>query len=185
MITITCKHCGNLIETKRKTRKFCSQSCANRSLWASEKSRDCRHCGNQFPLKSAADANRQHCSKKCAKAHNAKAIRDWRKANPDYMPAYQKKRAAKNPGMWKKKARADRLLIIELLGSKCIVCGVTNQNWLHVDFIPTTRDAPYRHPRHLNYIREHLNEFRLLCANHHYELTLTGVIEGTNIKQRR
>ena len=25
--------------------------------------------------------------------------------------------------------------------------------------------------------------FRILCANHHYELTLTGKIEGTDIVQ--
>jgi len=154
-------------------------------LWASEKSRECRHCGKPFPLKSAADANRQHCSQRCAKAHNAKAIKDWKKSNPEYMPAYQKARAAKHPGMWLEKAKAERLQIIELLGRKCLVCGVSNPNWLHVDFIPTTRNCLYRHPRHLKYIRDNAKDFRILCANHHYELTLTGKIQGTNITQSK
>jgi hypothetical protein len=38
-------------------------------------------------------------------------------------------------------------------------------------------------PRLLAYIRKNKDNFRLLCANHHYELTLTGMIEGTDITQ--
>jgi endogenous inhibitor of DNA gyrase (YacG/DUF329 family) len=183
MRTMICQHCGKQFEAQRKTRKFCSRACANRSVWAAAKTRNCLHCGKEFPLTSAADANRKHCSKACAKAHNAKSIRDWNSEHPDYMPEYQKNRAAKNPGMWREKARSDRAKALAMLGGKCIVCGVVNPNWLHIDYIPTTRNTPYRHPRHLKYIREHLSDFRILCANHHYELTLTGSIEGTDITQ--
>lgn len=63
------------------------------------------------------------------------------------------------------------------------MCGVDNPFWLHVDYIPTSRGEQYRHPRHFKYVSEHLDDFRILCANHHYELTLTGRIEGTDITQ--
>lgn len=183
MVMITCQHCGKVFEAQRITRKFCSQSCANRSTWSAERFRACLRCGKQFPLNSSADANRQHCSKACAKARNAKKIKEWNQEHPDSAVEYRKNRIIKNPGMWKEKYRQERLQIISLLGGACIVCGAVNPNWLHVDFIPTTRDTPYRHPRHLKYIRENADKFRLLCANHHYELTLTGHIEGTEIYQ--
>lgn len=99
------------------------------------------------------------------------------------MTKYNKARLIKNPGAWRDKHRRERLEAIRLLGGKCVVCGAINPNWLHVDYVPTTNGKPYRHPRHLKYIREHLEDFRLLCANHHYELTLTGQIQGTEITQ--
>jgi hypothetical protein len=103
--------------------------------------------------------------------------------HPGAMKEYNKRRLAKNPGAYREKSRRDRTESIRLLGGKCCVCGVTNPNWLHVDYIPTNKNSPYRHPRHLRFVKDHLNEFRLLCANHHYELTLTGKIEGTEITQ--
>lgn len=33
------------------------------------------------------------------------------------------------------------------------------------------------------FILNHLRDFRLLCANHHRELTITGKIEGSSIRQ--
>jgi hypothetical protein len=54
---------------------------------------------------------------------------------------------------------------------------------LHVDYIPTMRGSKFRHPRHLRWVMDHIQDFRILCANHHYELTLTGQIEGTDITQ--
>lgn len=99
------------------------------------------------------------------------------------MAPYNAARVAKNPGANRDTYPSNRAAIIDLLGGRCIVCGVANPNWLHVDFIPTTRNTPYRHPRHLKYVKEHLDLFRLLCANHHYELTLTRKIEGTDITQ--
>jgi hypothetical protein len=106
-----------------------------------------------------------------------------RNPRSEYMAEVNRRRTARNPGMWAGKARAERLEEIRLLGGGCAVCGVTNPSWLHVDYIPTTNGKPYRHPRHLKYVREHLGDFRLLCANHHYELTLTGKIAGTTITQ--
>ena len=43
----------------------------------------------------------------------------------------------------------------------------------------------FRHPRHKKWVLDNIKDFRLLCANHHYELTLSGKIKGTNIKQKR
>jgi hypothetical protein len=108
---------------------------------------------------------------------------DWNKDHPESMKGYNQSRKAKNPSVWAEKHRQERLAIINLLGGKCIVCGVNNPNWLHVDYKPTTRNETYRHPRHYRFISEHAEFFRLLCANHHYELTLTGKIEGTEITQ--
>lgn len=99
------------------------------------------------------------------------------------MGEYRRTYLAKNPGLYREKARRERAESIRLLGGCCCVCGVTNPNWLHVDYVPTNKASPHRHPRHLAFIKRHLTDFRLLCANHHYELTLTGRIEGTDITQ--
>jgi hypothetical protein len=183
--TITCQHCGKVFDSQRRTRRFCSRACANRSVWAADKTRHCRQCGKPFPLRSAADANRRHCSQACAKKSVQKSTLAFYERNPkaDYMGQVNARRAIKNPGMWRDKHRSERAEAISLLGGGCVVCGVTNPNWLHVDYKPTTNGKPYRHPRHLKYIREHVEDFRLLCANHHYELTLTGKIAGTPITQ--
>ena len=149
--TVVCLHCGKVFESQRRTRKFCSTACANRSAWAAEKTRNCRQCGKPFPLRSAADANRQHCSKACAKKSVQKSTLAFYERNPkaDYTGQVNTRRAAKNPGMWRDKHRGERAEAIGLLGGGCVVCGVTNPNWLHVDYKPTTNGKPYRHPRHL------------------------------------
>ena len=183
MTTVTCQHCGLVFQTQRRTRKFCSQTCSNRATWKVTKTRECRHCGQSFEVSGAGDANRQHCSKQCAKNHNAKQVKDWLTEHPEAMDGYRANQIAKNPGIWRAKYQSERERIIALLGGACVVCGVTNRYWLHVDFIPTTRQAKYRHPRHYAWVSKHKDLFRVLCANHHYELTLTGKIEGTDITQ--
>lgn len=147
------------------------------------KIRHCLECGKEIRVISRGDNNRHCCSQKCSKKHYAKNTKLWIESHPDAMTKYNKTRTIKNPGVWREKHHQERSKIIELLGGVCVVCGVSNPNWLHVDYIETTRNKPYRHPRHLRYIQDHLIEFRLLCANHHYELTLTGKIEGTDITQ--
>lgn len=181
--TMICQNCGITFEAQRKTRKFCTSACANRSTWRASKVRNCLQCGNSFPLTSSADANRKYCSQKCSKKANTKRIKGWTEAHPEKQSEYRVNQKEKNPAIWREKHRSERLNAINLLGGKCLVCGVSKPNWLHIDYIPTTRGRPYRHPRHLKYIRDHANDFRLLCANHHYELTLTGKIEGTDITQ--
>jgi hypothetical protein len=147
------------------------------------KTRTCRNCGKDFEVFGIGDCNRQHCSKQCAKNYNAKTIRTWQQEHPEQMKLYYARRAAKAPDQWRKKWGTERERIIELLGGSCVVCGVTNRHWLHVDYIAGSRGSQYRHPRHFAYVSRHKDEFRLLCANHHYELTLTGAIEGTTITQ--
>jgi len=129
------------------------------------------------------DANRQHCSKECAKNHAAKTVSTWQAEHPEMRTTYRKNQLTKDPGYERKRWQDRRGRILDLLGGECVVCGVTNPYWLHVDFIPTGRGQTYRHPRHYRYVSEHLDEFRILCANHHYELTLTGRIKGTDITQ--
>ena len=136
-----------------------------------------------FVITGVGDANRQHCSRECAKNHNAKRVSGWQVEHPETMRKYRETQEAKNPGIWREKNRSERERIIEMLGGACVVCGAENPAWLHVDFIETTRGYRYRHPRHLAYVRIHTDQFRILCANHHYELTLTGQIEGTSITQ--
>lgn len=183
MTTIQCLHCGAPTAARRKTRKYCSNRCATRHKGGWSYARLCRQCGQEFRVETRGDANRQYCSNACAKKANAKTIQGWKAANPQAMAVYNQARKARDPECWKRKQNGERLAILTLLGGRCLVCGADNPNWLHADYIPTTRGTPYRHPRHLAFVREHLDQFRLLCANHHYELTLTGRIEGTEIEQ--
>ena len=183
MPLVTCEHCGVEFQAQRRTRKFCSPACSNRSAWRVTKTRNCRHCGEHFEVTGVGDANRQHCSKECAKNHNAKRVRTWQQEHPEQMRLYYARRAAKNPSGDRDRRREDRERLMDMLGGACVVCGVTNKAWLHIDYVPTTRASRYRHPRHFAYVSRNLHLFRLLCANHHYELTLTGRIEGTNIAQ--
>jgi hypothetical protein len=183
MVTVECQHCGTRFETQRRTRKFCTQSCANRSAWVVAKTRSCRHCQADFVVTGVRDANRQHCSRECAKNHNSKAIRAWVAEHPEATKKYRANQLAKDPDYERKRWWDRRGRIIEMLGGQCVVCGASNPHWLHVDFIPTSRGIRYRHPRHYKYVSQNKHLFRILCANHHYELTLTGRIEGSDITQ--
>jgi endogenous inhibitor of DNA gyrase (YacG/DUF329 family) len=184
MKTIICLYCGERVEAKRPNRKkFCSNRCAQRFAKNLPSKRECKICGREFKIVKGGQ-NRKYCSEKCSKKAYTKQTLAWHERNPNSMKKYNKKRKAKNPGVWREKYRRERAEAIKMLGGKCIVCGASNPNWLHIDYKPTTIDKPYRHPRHLKYIKEHIIEFRILCANHHYELTLTGKIEGTSITQR-
>jgi hypothetical protein len=187
-----CKNqwCLKSLAGKRPDADYCSSECYDRrKRFAGAVARTCAalDCQNIFPLKDRSDANRKYCSDACAKRTYQKASVEWRTKRPGYMAEYNATRTAKNPGVWVEKSRAARAEALELLGGKCSVpiCHVTNPHWLHIDFIPTTRGTPYRHSRGIAYLRKHLELFRLLCANHHYELTLTGKIEGSNITQLR
>jgi hypothetical protein len=131
----------------------------------------------------AGDCNRQHCSKECAKNHNAKQIKAWRAGNKHTTPTYRANQLAKDPEYERRATAERRQRILDLLGGKCVVCFADKPSWLHVDYIPTGRGEPYRHPRHYRFVSENRHLFRILCANHHYELTLTGAIEGTDIRQ--
>ena len=169
--------------TGRVDKLYCSAMCAWRYKQERPKERPCRLCGTVFSIMDRHSANRRYCSQACAKRANTKRTLLWHEAHPDAMARYNKSRVAKEPGIWRAKHRQERVEAIRLLGGCCLVCGVENPNWLHIDYIPTTNGKPYRHPRHLKYIRDHATDFRLLCANHHYELTLTGTIAGTRITQ--
>ena len=140
-------------------------------------------CGVEFTVSERADANRQYCSQKCAKEANRKASQTWQRLHPERRPTYEAARKSKHPDHWREQGRSERRRILEVLGGACVVCGVKNPHWLHVDYIPTTRNERYRHSRTLKFTLAHPELFRVLCANHHYELTITGKIEGTSIVQ--
>lgn len=139
----------------------------------------CRICKTIFYGRSID----KYCSDPCRKKAADKQRRYFKKTNPDKSKEYNTNRLKKNPNYWKDKARNERLEIIQKLGGKCCVCPINNPVWLHIDFIPTMRGTSLRHPRHKKWVLKNLKKFRLLCANHHYELTLTGKIKGTNITQ--
>jgi len=183
MQTIKCLYCGLEVEALRPSRKkFCSYRCSQRYAHHLPSIRNCKICDKEFPI-NKGDQNRRYCSQACAKKANTKNTLAWHQTHPGVMSTYNAKRVLKHPGIWREKYRSGRIETIRLLGGKCIVCGVNNPHWLHLDYIPTTNGKPYRHPRHLKFIKEHISDFRLLCANHHYELTLTGMIVGTMITQ--
>ncbi len=179
MVTITCKYCEQTVTSERKRRKFCSNRCMAKWHNGSDRERACKECRKIFQIVSRSDANRRYCSQKCAKRAYTKQQSTWHFEHQDKMREYSHTYSRRNPEAWANR----RLKTIAFLGGACIVCGATNPNWLHIDFKPTTRGSQFRHPRHFAYISQHVDQFRLLCANHHYELTLTGYIEGTDITQ--
>lgn len=61
--------------------------------------------------------------------------------------------------------------IFNILGNKCIICGHNNKRHLQKD-----RIKGGKHPSRLVWILAHINEFQLLCANHHNEKTAYKVI---------
>lgn len=178
-----CKTCNGGLEGKRPDAFYCSVHCYDIRKRCPDRERPCKQCSAKFPVANRSDANRRYCSQSCAKKANTKIAAGWRQDRPGYMREYNATRIAKNPDVWVEKSRQNRREALALLGDKCIVCAAKNPNWLHIDYIPTTRNTPYRHSRGVAYIRRHLHLFRILCANHHYELTLTGRIEGTDITQ--
>lgn len=123
------------------------------------------------------------CSKECRKTKDRIARKEYHKNNPEKHREYNAKRLTKDPNAWKDKWTKERLDILDALGGVCIVCGNDNPYHLHVDYIPTMVGTGYRHPRHRRWVLDHLSDFRILCANHHYELTLSGKIKGTTITQ--
>lgn len=144
--------------------------------------RVCIICENNY---KAVAPLQKTCSETCRKTKNKAAQEKFKLRNPDKNKEYYKNRVKKNPNVWKEKNAKERLIIINALGGKCIVCGHNNKLHLHADYIPTMIGTGYRHPTHKRWVLDHIEDFRLLCANHHYELTITGKIEGTNIKQER
>jgi hypothetical protein len=184
-IDLYCGHCKAPL-VGRSDKKYCNARCAQRHKNGRRTMpfvRECLVCHSDVLITKPGDANRKYCSQNCAKRAYAKGIGIWKNLNHDKLRSYGKARVKKNADVWKQQARSERLRILELLGGKCLVCGVTNQSWLHVDYIPTTKGTEHRHPRTLKFTRENPDLFRVLCANHHYELTLTGRIEGTSIVQ--
>lgn len=183
-MVVNCLQCRTEIQCQRRTKKWCSQKCYARYRSGYPKDRKCLECCETFQiLTRIADANRKYCSERCAKRSNNKRKRRWTGSHPDAMKSYNRRRVERNPGEWKEKAKRERAEILNILGNACIVCGIDNPLWLEVDYIPTTRGGNGRHPRHPAFIKEHAQDFRLLCANHHRELTITGKIQGTEIEQ--
>lgn len=170
----------------RSDKLFCSTRCAQRTHYGRQKTpflRSCKVCTSAFTVANRDDANRRYCSQNCSRKAYAKGIGDWNKLHPEKLKEYRRTYVNKDPSRWAEIRRDQRTRILQELGGVCIVCGVSKPNWLHVDYIPTTRNERFRHSRTLKYTLANLELFRILCANHHYELTLTGNIEGTDIVQ--
>lgn len=184
-IDLFCGHCQAPL-VGRSDKKYCNPRCAQRHKNGRQEMpfvRPCQVCQADVLIAKPGDANRRYCSQNCAKKAYAKGVGIWHKLHPGKMKEYRERRVKKNAEVWKQQAASERRRILEFLGGQCIVCGVTNPVWLHVDYIPTTKGERYRHPRTLKFTLANPDLFRILCANHHYELTLTGKIEGTDIVQ--
>jgi hypothetical protein len=180
-----CSQCGSPF-AGRSNKQFCSTKCYQRHWYNRPPfpyERECRCCGVPFIVSARDDANRQYCGKACAKLAQRKGSIAWLRLHPEKPAEYGRNAKKKNTHVWRDRRRKDRTTILELLGGKCIVCGTRNPAWLHVDYIPTSKNERHRHSRTLKFVLANIQQFRLLCANHHYELTLTGKIEGTDIVQ--
>jgi hypothetical protein len=181
----TCTQCGTSF-TGRSDKQFCSTACYQRHWYKRlpfPYERQCKACGAPFIVQARADANRQYCRKECAVLAFRKGSQVWIRLHPEKYKEYNNNRLAKNSDYWRDQARSERRRIIDMLGGKCVVCGVTNPVWLHVDYIPTCKGDRFRHSKALKFVASHVHLFRILCANHHTELTITGKIEGTDIVQ--
>ena len=191
---LICRQCGDAFEHTNRRRLYCSKQCEHK--YSNEKrspnfgkaERICQRCSKKFQITNRGDGARKYCSSVCSKNAHSKKQSTWkfRHATKELYKKYRTNQIKKHP-KYRTRSGIRRDLSIAALGGKCIIpgCGVTKLTWLHIDFIATTIGMKHRHPRHWAYIRDHLNEFRLLCANHHYELTLTGKIDGTDITQPR
>lgn len=183
----TCLHCtGQISPSARPDKKFCSTRCYQRHWYDRPPFpyvRDCKTCNASFVVSRRDDANRKYCSQNCSRRAQQKGIGVWNKLHPGKLKEYRDRSLAKNPTRWADERRKQRKQILTALGGECVACHVKNPNWLHVDYIPTTRNERFRHSRTLKFTLANLHLFRILCANHHYELTLTGKIEGTSIVQ--
>lgn len=136
------------------------------------------------PYKAVAPKQKT-CSLECRVKYYSSLTKNFHERNPDAMKQYNKNRVAKNPNVWKDKSKAERNEIISKLGGRCCVpkCATRNPLHFHIDYKPTMRGTGLRHPRHKRWVLDNIKKFRLICANHHYELTITGKIEGTKIVQ--
>ena len=144
--------------------------------------RVCTICNKNY---KAVAPLQKTCSEDCRNIKNKKLKESYGTKYTDRKKKYAENRMKKNPNIWKDKYRRERLEVIKALGSKCKACGHSNVIHLHIDYIPTMIGTGQRHPRHKKWFMDNLKDLRLLCANHHYELTTTGAIEGTSIKQIR
>jgi hypothetical protein len=184
-VDLYCGYCRKAIQG-RSDKRYCNARCAQRDRNGRQQMpfiRKCRVCNGDVLISKPGDANRKYCSQRCAKKAYAKGVGIWNELNRGKIRIYRENRVKKNAEVWKQQARSERRRILESLGGRCIVCRVNNPSWLHVDYIPTTRREAYRHSRTLKFTLANLHLFRILCANHHYELTLTGRIKGTSIVQ--
>ena len=64
-----------------------------------------------------------------------------------------------------------RQALLEKLGKVCKVCGESNYRYLHID-----RIKGGEHPRNFEWIVNNINQFQILCANHHNEKTVYKTI---------
>lgn len=144
--------------------------------------RICTICNKEY---KAVAPLQKTCSEDCRNIKNTKLKAKYKGKYTDRRKQYAVNRLKKNPNLWRDKYQKERGEILKALGSKCIVCGHDNPLHLHADYIPTMVGTGYRHPRHKKWILDNIKDFRLFCANHHYELTLSGKILGTNITQKR
>lgn len=126
------------------------------------------------------------CSEACRLVKYQGYSKKWAEEHPDATKKYTDNRLKRNPDTWRDKQDKERREILAALGGECIVCGNDNPWHLHVDYIPTmVGKGGYRHAKHKRFVLDHLSDFRIFCANHHYELSMSGKIEGTNITQQR
>jgi hypothetical protein len=179
LYVFTCEHCGRSATSKRPEAKFCSEPCRNRRHRSQPLSRKCGNCGSRIK----AEGNRRYCSRTCSKIARRQQDAAWRLKHPDAQSMYNARRAARRPNEERTRKGAERGEVIAALGGKCEACGIDNPIWLEIDYRPTTRGKRFRHSRGRKFIMSHLSDFRLLCANHHRELTLTGRVAGTSITQ--
>ena len=114
---------------------------------------------------------------------NKKRIKQWNQDHADRILEYRKKQASQ-PNYFRKAALRRRMKVLSVLGGKCVVCGIDDLLFLQCHYIPTIKGMGWRHPKHDRWIIDHKEDFMLLCANHHQELSITNQIRGFNVEDQ-
>jgi hypothetical protein len=145
--------------------------------------RKCVICGSEFELvlKLRGQATRKTCSPECHEKlkhiNKLKGNKAYRDRNKDSLNAQSRDYREKNLETQRRRVRKSlqniREKIVELLGSKCAVCGFNDPRALEIDHVNDNGNkerkiySTYAYYKHiLEEILSGSKDYQLLCANH-------------------
>jgi hypothetical protein len=178
IIIKTCKVCNKeFTQIGVTTRLYCSEKCRVQKINEIRRAKtqkklglkNCVYCGIEFQQRRIDNI---YCSEKCAtkmfyKKHREEII-DRTIVNIGIRK--QKTMVQSEDTKIKKKDRSYRLLLLKLLGGRCVICGIDIPEVLAIHHvIPQGYNRPTDGMRYRTYYEDYKKGklLRLLCANHH------------------